>query len=422
MPRTAVSILSPSALLVLLLASPVGAADQDLLGRLPKLLDAHRRWLQSDHRDGEQVNLDGANLSEASLFRANLRDSSLIGADLGDASLGGADLSHASLIGADLSNASLVGADLSDASLYGANLSGADLGKADLTGADLDRAHLTRADLGEALLSEASLVGADLSDASLYGANLSGANLRKADLTGADLLNADLSGADFRATKLAGALFEPTSLPHPGKISGMSGLSAIGIPSEPTAAVLLRAELRKSGLRDLERETTYAIERFRTRHENSGLWRLVRLVFFEWTVQYGLEPSGAIRKLAWLALICMLLYMPAVDPPPGSSETGIWQVLPQERVIHRPDEAERRRIIAGSFPAIIGWAAYFSLLSAFHIGWRDLNVGTWLSRVQPREFALRATGWVRVVSGLQSVLGVYLLALWFSSEFLRPFG
>ena len=55
-------------------------------------------------------------------------------------------------------------------------------------------------------------------------------------------------------------------------------------------------------------------------------------------------------------------------------------------------------------------------------GWRELSVGTWLSRMQPREFALLPCGWVRVVSGLQSVLSVYLLAMWFSSEFLRPFG
>ena len=68
-----------------------------------------------------------------------------------------------------------------------------------------------------------------------------------------------------------------------------------------------------------------------------------------------------------------------------------------------------------------GYAAYFSLLSAFHIGWRDLNVGTWISRMQPREYALRATGWVRFVSGLQSLMSVYLLAIWALTYFGRPF-
>ena len=64
---------------------------------------------------------------------------------------------------------------------------------------------------------------------------------------------------------------------------------------------------------------------------------------------------------------------------------------------------------------------YFSLLSAFSLGWRELNVGTWIARVQSREYVLRATGWVRTVSGLQSLLSVYLLALWVLTYFGRPF-
>lgn len=68
------------------------------------------------------------------------------------------------------------------------------------------------------------------------------------------------------------------------------------------------------------------------------------------------------------------------------------------------------------------YAMYFSILSAFHIGWRDLNVGTWISRMQPNEYTLRATGWVRTVSGIQSLISVYLLALAILTYFGRPFG
>jgi len=60
---------------------------------------------------------------------------------------------------------------------------------------------------------------------------------------------------------------------------------------------------------------------------------------------------------------------------------------------------------------------YTSILSAFHIGWRDLNVGSWIARMQPREYTLRATGWVRLVSGLQFLISVYLLALWVVTYF-----
>ncbi len=35
-------------------------------------------------------------------------------------------------------------------------------------------------------------------------------------------------------------------------------------------------------------------------------------------------------------------------------------------------------------------AIYFSLLSAFRIAWRDINLGNWLVRIQRREYTLRA--------------------------------
>ena len=41
--------------------------------------------------------------------------------------------------------------------------------------------------------------------------------------------------------------------------------------------------------------------------------------------------------------------------------------------------------------------------------------------MQPREYTLRATGWVRTVSWLQSLMSVYLLALWVLTYFGRPF-
>jgi len=66
-------------------------------------------------------------------------------------------------------------------------------------------------------------------------------------------------------------------------------------------------------------------------------------------------------------------------------------------------------------------AFYFSLLSATRIGWRELNVGTWITRIQPREYTLRATGWVRVVSGIQSLISVYLVALAILTYFGTPF-
>jgi hypothetical protein len=55
------------------------------------------------------------------------------------------------------------------------------------------------------------------------------------------------------------------------------------------------------------------------------------------------------------------------------------------------------------------------------LGWRELNVGNWIARLQKHEYTLRPTGWVRSVAGFQSLLSVYLVALWALSYFGRPF-
>ena len=100
-------------------------------------------------------------------------------------------------------------------------------------------------------------------------------------------------------------------------------------------------------------------------------------------------------------------------------------MLPAGERENRADQTASHEGLAGAYwgelSACFCTSLYFSVLSAFHLGWRELNVGTWISRMQPREYTLRATGWVRTVSGIQSLLSVYLLALWVLTYFGRPF-
>lgn len=58
---------------------------------------------------------------------------------------------------------------------------------------------------------------------------------------------------------------------------------------------------------------------------------------------------------------------------------------------------------------LIRLSLYFSLLSAFSMGWRELNVSTWIIRLQKRDYMLKGSGWVRVLSGSQSLISAYLI-------------
>lgn len=426
------------------------------------------------------ANLSGADLRGADLSGTHLKEANLSGADMRKANLSKADLRHADLERANLFGADLNGANLTGANLFGANLAGANLYSARLNYVDLTATQLVRIDLNgtdsgvpyvhvvdlgltdpsegylaTARIYRASLSGADLSNANLSGVDMSGidltdanlseavlrgaklrkAHLNRATLSGADLSKADLNGAYLFQTKLKDAILaranlasavyqpEPDLLPHIPSIAQAESLSSLTFSHSPHGLVELRENFKKAGLRRQEREITYAIKRTETHHlleEDSGVSTLIGLlhmIMFEMTCKYGMSPG---RPLQLLMMFIPLFSIPYIIAIKKRGNDGIWMVWPSDRM--RKDKGEDKPILLhlGWFQAL-KFGLYFSLLSAFHIGWRELNVGNWLARIHPDEYTLRATGKTRFISGLQSLISVYLLALSVLSYFGRPF-
>jgi uncharacterized protein YjbI with pentapeptide repeats len=433
-----------------------------------RILNAHanytKTWIEgADKHDfrGPPKSAQAPRTGRANLCNANLKDLSLSGLNLAGAQLSGADLAGADLTNTDLRSAELTGANLNGAKLIGAKLNNAVLERARLNrallgpnhpnearrGDVIDRnraAKLSNSDLSWAQLSGADLRGADLSGASLFGADLSGAvlifaQLDSADLNTARLQRADLTKASVTAAHLADAdltdaRYAPVSPDCDSFVGGIQGLATVVFDSGmETGLVQLRGLLQKAGLRELERQATYAIETNKTRNAfldgddfGSTLEAFFRWAAFDWTTRYGMYPARALKFIFWVWLVLTLVYFYVIHFAPKESTAGIYQVWPSERIETEGNKASLSesskvtRLQEAPLRALV-YAAYFSLLSAFHIGWRDLNVGNWITRIQPREYVLRATGWVRAVSGVQSLLSVYLLAMWALTYFGRPF-
>jgi hypothetical protein len=211
---------------------------------------------------------------------------------------------NADLSRANLSNANLVGAELNNVNLSNANLSGANLSGAKLNNANLNKASLNNANLFRAELNNAILYEAELNNADLIGAELSGANLDETELK-----DAQLAGA-----QLARATYAPASPPPNPYVALIRGLETVSFPrGDESGLVQLRELLQKAGLREGERQVTYAIESGRTQHALTA-WRknlsdaaegLFRVVAFDWTTAYGLRPSRALILLIilWALLI-----------------------------------------------------------------------------------------------------------------------
>ena len=125
----------------------------------------------------------------------------------------------------------------------------------------------------------------------------------------------------------------------------------------------------------------------------------------------GSTADGLNERLILLVLIGVftLVYLPPIvmTPKRPDGDGGIYRIWPEGRIkragesVKAADDVSIERLNAGGIAAI-GQAFYFSVISAFHLGWRDLNVGSWITRMQPREYGLCAKGWVCIVSGVQS--------------------
>jgi hypothetical protein len=275
-------------------------------------------------------------------------------------------------------------------------------------------------------LSRAVLLHADLRGAYMMGTDLSQANLRDADLTGAYPLNADLSRT----------VFEAKSLPELRGIAGARNLELITYGENPDALVQLRKQFADGGFREQERKITYALKRkeaelawelyksWKTGDKTRAiLWSsdsnlancgsfILNRVFFDWTCQYGMSPGRPLSLGVLLWLLCSLLYFACVHIP---GQAGLYRVYAKE-IQENPSAKKRVERISPSGVVQMGsvrrllqflrrkrslfcTAMFFSLMSAFNIGFRDINFGRWLRLLTRQEFDIKAVGWARVVAG-----------------------
>jgi hypothetical protein len=303
-----------------------------------------------------------------------------------------------------------------------------------------DKADFERSSLYGKYLKGVSLCGANLKGVDLGYANLEGAWLNSANLKGASLIGTNLKEAMMDRANLEGVIFEiePNNLPDIVLISRAVNLSLLRYDRSPHALVELREAFKKYGLRRQEREITYAIKH--SGYLNAKSWgdlpTKIQVLFgwllFDLTCKWGMAPMQPLAILVIFIGLFSPFYIFSLKKrnklfpffsyslKKQQKKDGIWKTWIPERA-RRDLGGDEPELMTCNWMGAIGNGLYFSMLAAFHVGWRDLNVGSWIARMQPQEYRLHASGWVRFVSGLQSLISVYLLALCILTYFGRPF-
>ena len=165
-----------------------------------------------------------------------------------------------------------------------------------------------------------------------------------------------------------------------------------------------------AGLRRREREVNYAFLRGR----RAKMWdapqgfgdridAAFNYVFFEITCKYGLLPGRPLQIMGLVVLVFAVPYFRVLRRKDRSSRSDIWLDFADESLRPNAERRRRFRVLADKGPpSTLGGrmrlvrravfaAVYFSLLTSFRVGFREINVGNWITRMQCREYALRAT-------------------------------
>ncbi|MDM8558166.1 pentapeptide repeat-containing protein [Candidatus Parabeggiatoa sp. HSG14] len=395
-----------------------------------------RAILIANH-DGVVVNLNQADLSSVNLTQAKLEEVNLSQANLSSANLTQAKLEEVNLSQTNLSSANLTQAKLEQANLNHAILNMANLSKANLTEANLDLASLIEANLSQVNLKNASLKKANLTEA-----NLLRANLREADLQGARLVFTSVEKTFFWKTNLKDTIFFPrTGLPDLASFASTNFIDSIYYDDDVGAPGLkeFRAAYKKIGVRSMERKLTYAIKiKEQEANWNKGGWYAIgsflSQVLFDWTCEYGVEPQRPLVILLVLIVVFVLIYWLGLRSGFRGVQIGArWETRIFSRSKKGMEKKAIRKEMCHKLPfkkvktfssdlRLLRIAFYFSIHSAFEVGWRHFEIGTWLERLQARQYSLEVSrGWMRTLGGLQSLISVYLIALWALTQFGQPF-
>ncbi|GEM_PF-2253042 len=173
---------------------------------------------------------------------------------------------------------------------------------------------------------------------------------------------------------------------------------------------------------------------------------------FYWASEYGRKGALPLLRMIRISLLGALVYAVSIFISRRKKVTALSEVVsgiqvkqPVEKdpstvgitktddsILSNHDYVEEKPILESPrFSDMIdirnknfwkGWfhAFYFSAITTFGIGFRELNIGTWLSRLDPRRGTLRSTGWVQIVAGIQRIIGVILFAIFVISFFNLP--
>ena len=249
--------------------------------------------------------------------------------------------------------------------------------------------NLHKAKLGNAKLIYTNLTESDLTETNLIGTHIDGAKLYSADITNSEFLPLCLSVEQFHGLK------------------GLSEINTENIGIDKLEE--WKKQANSPGMHNIERGLISGITKYHLHQEPiDSDWIFQVVVLGGYFTDYGANPLGIFRYFIYFLGIFTIIYYILMHP--DTPKYGVLKIT-KNGDIEKAVVLERNWIDA----------FWFSLLSATHIGYGDIQPGSWLPRLQPEEYTLKGKGIVRRFAGFQSLIGVYIILVLITTYFNNPF-
>jgi uncharacterized protein YjbI with pentapeptide repeats len=363
--------------------------------------------------EGHKLQLPFVHLEKSMLFTQSFKEAFLHDAHFEESNLVSSDFSGAQCHEAHFNRATAVSAKFVGTVLFMCDFHGANLGNADFTEADLHSADFSGALLVGANFSQAELSSARFKNTFLDNARLDKAHCRHIHWDGYYI------GEETNADLMARALEEPDA--HRAdvrykrdfqEVFGYSRKTPPLVREDIMTQAYLRAKLtyrylkniyQSYDLTEIAKEFHYRENCVTTKLSSNPFSWLVRKLLFEWTYGYGSRPwrllwsSAAV--IGFFALGFLVMSVARV-------QSGVYRV-------HSKTGAPTK-IATNSLkdvPCVLGNSFYFSLLTFVTFGYGTITPQQWVRLLRLEEVEVRPVRWARIVAALESLAGIYLLAL-----------
>jgi len=380
------------------------AESFDLRGinlRVAADLTGHK--VELPHAHLEKSFLQGLHLQDAVFWDAHFQDAELNTSDLSGAWCHNADFARVRAYSVNFQNAILFMCNFHGATLVGGNFQSADLNSADFEGALLVEADFSGADLTHARFKNTFLDNARLDRAHCRYIDWDGYYIGEetnADLMAEALKEGDAHRADVRYRRDFQEVF------------GYSRRNPPLVREDIMTQDYVRAKLtyrylkniyRSYDLREIAGEFHYRENCVATELSSRPVSWLVRKLLFEWTYGYRSRPW----RLLWSSVAVIVLFgLGFLVMSFVRIRSGVYRV-------DATTDAPTRIAINSlkDIPHALGNSFYFSLLTFVTFGYGTITPQQWVRLLRLEEVEVKPVRWARIAAALESLCGIYLLAL-----------